>query len=93
MTKAAIAIPVSAIGPQMFRERASPDKNAAWMTSNPIGLSARTAASSIDTHGHCVRTFNVCPRRQAHTIIITGFSISSLKAPISSAPSAPSMAR
>jgi hypothetical protein len=28
-----------------------------------------------------------------HTIIITGFSISILKAPISSAPSAPSTAR
>src|SRR5215216_2294477 len=36
-----------------------------------------------------------CPlyRRAAYTIIITGFSISRLNAPISSAPSAPSMAR
>jgi hypothetical protein len=32
-------------------------------------------------------------RHYAHTIIITGFSISILNAPISSAPSAPSTAR
>jgi hypothetical protein len=33
------------------------------------------------------------PRRSSHTIIMTGFSISPLNAPISSAPSAPSIAR
>ena len=40
------------------------------------------AALAMTTRVHC-----------AHTIIITGFSISRLNAPISSAPSAPSMAR
>jgi hypothetical protein len=65
------------------------------MISRPRGLSATTAAISIDIQGHCVRTFNVTPKRLGsnHTIIITGFSISILNAPISSAPSAPSIAR
>src|SRR5260370_30699895 len=57
--KAMIAMPVSTIGPQMFRERASLAKNAAWITSMPRGLSAMMAASSIDIEGHWVRTFNV----------------------------------
>src|ERR1700687_4466061 len=57
--KAMIAMPVSAIEPQMFRERASLAKNVAWVTSMPRGLRAMTAASTIDIQGHCVRTFNV----------------------------------
>ena len=90
-----IAIPVSAIGLQMFRDSASLEKNAAWIKSRPSGLSAAIAASSIDSQGHRVRTFNVAPKRLGshHTIIMTGFSISILKAPINSAPSAPSTAR
>ena len=90
-----IAIPVSAMGLQMFRDRASLEKNAAWITSRPSGLNAVIAASSIDSQGHRVRTFNVAPKQLGlhYTIIMTGFSISILKAPISSAPSAPSIAR
>src|SRR5258708_2165356 len=57
--KAMIVMPVSTIGPQMFRDSASLAKNAAWITSMARGLSAMTAASSVDIQGHCVRTFNV----------------------------------
>jgi len=91
-----IAMAASAIGPQMLRESASPEKNAAWMMSSPSGLSTSSAASSIDIQGQGVLTVKIVPFSRLgadHTIIITGFSISCLKAPISSAPSAPSLAR
>ena len=93
--KAMIAMPVSAIGPQIFRESASLAKNARRMISRPRGLSATPAAISSDIQGHCVRTLTVAPKRlgSPHTIIMTGFSTSILNAPISSPPSAPSIAR
>src|ERR1019366_5564902 len=65
-TKTMIAIPVRAIGLQMFRDSASLEKNAAWITSRPRGLSAAIAASSIDIQGHRVRTFNVAPQTAWH---------------------------
>ena len=67
----------------------------AEIRSIPSGLIARSVASSIDIHGHCVRTIKPAPlnRYPAYTIIITGFSINTLNAPINSAPSAPSIAR
>src|SRR5262249_18690604 len=61
ITTAMPAMAISAIGPHMFRERASPEKNAAEIKSIPSGLIARSVASRIDIQAHCVRTINPAP--------------------------------
>ena len=57
MIIARIAIPINAIDPQMFRDSCSPERNALWMISSPIGLSITAAASSAVIHGHRVLSF------------------------------------
>ncbi|MGJ4953277.1 hypothetical protein [Bradyrhizobium sp. HKCCYLS20291] len=99
ISAAEIANPASTIGAQMPRDSASPEKKADRMTSIPSGLADSTMLADAVIQGHRVLIRMRRPRqpsrsgKQRHTIIITGFSISCLKAPISSAPSAPSMAR
>ncbi len=99
ISTAQIANPASTIGAQMPRDSASPEKKAEWMTSIPSGLASSATLTSAVIQGHRVLIRMRWPRlpsrsaKQHHTIIITGFSISCLNAPISSAPSAPSMAR
>lgn len=61
-----------------------------------VDIRSRLTATSSATAMAASRTYGPDIAYMAdarHTIIITGFSISCLKAPISSAPSAPSIAR
>ena len=78
----------------MFRDNASPLRKASRIASCPNELAAARTPSRIDIHGHRIGSnLPAQGQRASHTIIITGFSINVLKAPISSAPSAPSIAR